>query len=203
MVSATHECSFLFTWLALSMMYGPCGISQNLESPGSEFPPRACKIFGYSDLYSKHVEPRVDSLFMRGSGALEKSRAKFHGENPANDSSTRQPGNTCKKPALTTAHGRASRSILGGTWYGGRWFTEQMFQSSVRNQPAMARPLATSVARGQEMHAGSRIKVMTYNVGGIATDSYGTFANWLRRYTGDLAKRTRAFIRQLAYSYMY
>ena len=175
------SCSHVFQSVCLARSFDevsdPCGINQISSRLG---PNGHANIFGYSDLNSQHVEPRVHSLSMHGSEALEKSRAKVYGSNSVNETGARQPGNTGKKRALRRAHGRASRSILGGTWYRGRWFTEQMLRSTYCNQPAMARPLATSVARGQEIPAGSRIKVTTYNVGGITSDSCDTVANWLQ-----------------------
>ena len=153
------------------------------EPPGSQIPGHATGD-GFAGMYRLRVEPRVGLCTMsrpRAAAGIPAS-AKVHGYNPADNGISRYSTNTGRKRAFRRACERIHRSQLGGTWYRGRWITASELHAGKPNDRS-GRQREGPKAAAAKRDSIARLSFLSYNIGGISTDSYDAFANWLQDQT--------------------
>ena len=147
------------------------------EPPGSQIPGHATGD-GFAGMYRLRVEPRVGLCTMsrpRAAAGIRAS-AKVHGYNPADNGFSRHSKNTGRKRAFRRACERIRRSQLGGTWYRGRWITASELQAGKPNDRSGRQRDGPKAAVAQR-DSNARLSFLSYNIGGISTDSYDAFVN--------------------------
>ena len=163
---------YVYVYIYICNIHAELSGSQFPEC-GSEHESRRCT--------GSHTELRVSSLTMGGLGAS--SGAKQHGSifNGSAATSRPKPGKIAKRSFLR-ARRRALSSPQGGTWYRGRWLESRAVQSTMGNvaasAPARDNRLPTT---SRATRPAARLKILTYNIGGLCTSSYDVFMNWLVR----------------------
>ena len=84
--------------------------------------------------------------------------------------------------AYRRARGRAARE--GGTWYRGQWRTARSLGLTLGQQTAEEAKIPTArrtsmVSQGRKQ----RLRVLTYNIGGMSADLFDVFTDWLDEQT--------------------
>ena len=171
---ALHSTGFDFTRSPMESQHEP---------PGSQFPGRATGV-DFAGLYRSRVEPRVGLCTMSRSGAVASlpASAKQHGSHPFDNAFSRHSKNTGRKRAFRRACERMRRSPFGGTWHRGRWVTAAESQHG-KPRVFLGRPHNGTVATVPKRDPHTRLSFMSYNIGGMGTDCYDAFANWLQNQT--------------------
>ena len=87
-----------------------------------------------------------------------------------------------RKRAYRRARGRAARE--GGTWYRGEWRTARSLGVNLRRDTAGEARIPTArrtsaVSQGRKQ----RLRVLTYNIGGMSADLFDVFTEWLDEQT--------------------
>ena len=153
------------------------------EPPGSQIPGHATGD-SFAGMYRLRVEPRVGLCTMsrpRAAAGMPAS-AKVRGYNPADDGFSRYSKNPGRKRAFRRACERIRRSQLGGTWYRGKWTTASELHGGKPNDRS-GRLREGPKAAAAKRDSIARLSFLSYSIGGISTDSYDAFANWLQDQT--------------------
>ena len=176
----------LITVIGLLSLLGTASVEELLkytfhsELPGSQLP-------GYGVVRTSHLirrgrtEPRVGSWSM---DEPETSEVKRHGDifKGSVAAAGVKPGKIAKRSYLR-ARRRAAQCALGGTWCRGRWITgREIGVSREHFAPQTARPARDRAVQAQ---AGHRLRVLTYNIGGVCTAAFDAMMNWVTRQDGD------------------
>ena len=124
-------------------------------------------------------DPRVgpDSTI----GPEARSRAKQSGMDYKADDTTQVNFSWIRKRAFRRACRRAAQNGRGGTMYRGRWMTTEALlgQQQPAGHSAILRPTAARSQHQRERKV-PRLRVQTYNLGGVNAAVYDTLCAWLR-----------------------
>ena len=169
-----------FFWLLLAALFwvantGSTLVHHGAKPRGSQIP-RQDIMQASSSGYACPVDPRVQVPARNTWGAP--LGAKISGN--ANGFTTK-----ARKRAFLRARSRAYRAQLkGGTWHRGQWRTAQSLGVPCGQTSATSAGMPTSqhrcpVGQGRQ----SRMRVLTYNVGGMSADLYDVCLDWLGSQT--------------------
>ena len=143
-----------------------------LQLCGSQIPQRDMPERQLLKRGASPVDPRVGLLTTRGSEAVLSGAAKTTGSNTGRATQRRE----IRKRAYRRARRRAEQA--GGTFYRGRWMSAESLGTTLQNlDTAGARPrpklaLATNCKN-------PRLRVCSYNVGGVTSAVYDYLHHWL------------------------
>ncbi|OLP92782.1 hypothetical protein AK812_SmicGene25361 [Symbiodinium microadriaticum] len=164
------------TLLPLLGVMTSVALSNDLEvlwPGGSQFPPLHHRT-NREDAPDAGADPRVGPLTTMGPGTVPVGGAvKNSGETTGN------------APLLTYAKKRAFRrarrraEIKGGTMFKGRWCSAQELGTIFLSEGMPSVPVRRQRAVYAGWQATSRLKVRTYNIGGITSEVYDVLHRWL------------------------
>ena len=165
-----------FTLLPLLGLLTNVALGNNQEvlwPGGSQFPPLHHRMTR-EDAPDAGVDPRVGPLTTMGPGTVPlRGAVKNSGETTGN------------APLLTHAKKRAFRrarrraEIKGGTMYKGRWCSAQELETNFLSEGMPSEPTRRRREVRTGWQAASRLKVRTYNIGGITSEVYDVLHRWL------------------------
>ena len=169
-----------FAVLILSISLQLTTLMDHIQPCGSQIP-QQCSERGMRRSICT-ADPRVGCASTAHPGASSTEAAKSSGQD------TRTfPMTWMRKRAYRRACRRAGQNESGGTMYRGHWCTSRELQSrrvlQSEHAPATAAAVPTvTTARVRTRNLpGRRLKIMTYNVGGVTTDLCDTLCHWLNR----------------------
>ena len=141
---------------------------------GSQIP-RAPVNMADPDIPDREFDPRVGCESKTHSGAAQSVAKSFGGD------STTVTFDWKRKRAYARACRRAAKA--GGTRYRGRWCTSRDLQG-LRQGTSSERPRAVSTpprsTTQRQRVAEHRLRILSYNVGGVTSELYDLFCRWLR-----------------------
>ena len=152
----------------------------DIQLQGSQFPWPA-PLAAISDDATGLVNPRVGPLATRGLEALSVlDEAKISGGHANNNMQL----NAMRKRAYRRAKRRAEAK--GATWYRGRWMTAQeLGTTSLEQQQQTPRPKPTARPFQDTWTEQPRLRVRSYNVGGVTSEVYDHLHHWLLHQCTD------------------
>ena len=122
-------------------------------------------------IMAEPIDPRVRAVSSAARGATASAAAKISGPN------SDLHHNWVRKRAFRRARQRAI--MQGGTWYRGVWRSARslgvMPADGANTKPTEERTAPTLQGRRP------RVRVLSYNVGGMSSDLYDVFVDWLKR----------------------
>ena len=150
------------------------------------FWPGWSQIQPYSDMQQSHDlrdlrsrDPRVWSDSTVDLGA--RSRAKHSGKDTKANDNMQAKFTWIRKRAFRRACRRATQNGKGGTMYRGQWMTTEALlghRLSAASDTAPRAPVTST--RTSNLRQVPRLRVRTYNLGGVNTAVYDTLCAWLR-----------------------
>ncbi|CAE7035064.1 unnamed protein product [Symbiodinium sp. CCMP2592] len=140
-----------------------------LQQGGSQFPPSQRLPPGLFD--ETEIDPRVVPRPTASTGASSGVKNSGAGEAMA------APLSTIRKRAFRRARRRAE--LKGATWYRGEWRSAHSLGTSPDTASVSTAP--TRPAQPARTRTAPRLRVMTYNMGGLDPASYDVFCDWLQQ----------------------
>ena len=121
------------------------------------------------------VNPRVRccSTAHRGAALASTSGAKTSGT----EQTTNRPYTRVQKRSFRRAQRRAEQ--CGGTWYKGRWHTAKSLNTERDGGPRQSRNRGQRADLDLQTARPERLRVLTYNLGGLSSDSFDILLEWL------------------------
>ena len=160
---------FLLAGTLLRVMNTGCSGRHPVQPRGSQFP-RTASRYDLDKDEDEQLNPRVGG---RSTAALEASpqEVKIPGKGPQ----TGPTWSNNRKRAYRRARRRAEQS--GGTWYRGRWCSAHSLgtRAGVALDPSGIVPRKPPPGK----QAQRRLKIHSYNIGGITSECYDLIKDWL------------------------
>ena len=165
---------FLLADTLLCMMNTGCSGRQTVQPRGSQFPRTASR----NDLNTgegEQLNPRVGG---RSTAALEASDKEV--KTPGKGPQTGPTWSNNRKRAYRRARRRAEQT--GGTWYRGRWCSAHSLGTRSGVPTTSSGLIPRKPPPGK--HAQRRLKIHSYNIGGITSECYDLIKDWLHSQCG-------------------
>ena len=160
----------LLTALLSAVNSGPAVLLDSGKLRGSQFPRQDVSI-RMASAHAGPADPRVQVQARNNWGAS-------HREAKTSGFSASFTMTKARKRAFQRAQARAGKQ--GGTWYRGQWRTARSL--GVVLEPNVAGPTRPPTATHVHMASQGRfprLRIVSYNVGGMSAELYDTFVSWL------------------------